>query len=102
MNTHLTTEELETALGASLKALRLDRNIDQHSLAAQAGISVGALKHLENGQGSTLRTLIAVLRALDRTEWLDKVAPLASINPLNLTESATRRQRATSARPSST
>jgi transcriptional regulator with XRE-family HTH domain len=98
MNTHQTIEELEAALGASLKALRLDRNIDQQTLAARAGISVGALKHLENGKGSTLRTFIAALRALDRTDWLATVAPVASINPLNLTESATPRQRAAPAR----
>ncbi|HUG72898.1 MAG TPA: helix-turn-helix transcriptional regulator, partial [Steroidobacteraceae bacterium] len=73
-------------------------NIDQQTLAARAGISVGALKNLENGRGSTIRTLVAVLKALDRADWLSTIAPVASINPLTHTESATPRQRATSAR----
>ena len=99
MSAHQTIEELETALGSSLKALRLDRNIDQQSLAAQAGVSTGALKNLENGKGSTLKTLVSVLRALDRADWLTTIAPVASINPLTHTESATPRQRAGTRRP---
>ena len=91
---HQTIEELESALGSSLKALRLDRNIDQQSLADQAGVSIGALKNLENGKGSTVKTLVSTLRALDRADWLTTIAPVASINPLTLTESATPRQRA--------
>jgi transcriptional regulator with XRE-family HTH domain len=94
LTAYQTIEELETALGASLKALRLDRNIDQQSLAAQAGVSTGALKNLENGKGSTLKTLVSVLRALDRADWLTTIGPVASINPLTHTESATARQRA--------
>lgn len=100
VTTHRTIEELETALGASLKALRLDRNIDQQSLAAQAGVSAGALKNLENGKGSSLKTLVSVLRALDRADWLTTIAPVASINPLTHTESATPRQRAGTRRSS--
>jgi transcriptional regulator with XRE-family HTH domain len=95
---HQTPDELETALGIGVKAVRLDLNIDQHTVAARAGISVGALKNLENGRGSTVRTLVSVLKALDREDWLATIAPTASINPLTHTESAAPRQRATSAR----
>lgn len=95
---HQTIDELEAALGAAVKAVRLDLNIDQQTLAARAGISVGALKNLENGRGSTVRTLVSVLKALDRQDWLTTIAPVASINPLTHTESATPRQRASSAR----
>jgi transcriptional regulator with XRE-family HTH domain len=94
VNAHQTVEEMETALGASLKALRLDLNIDQQTLAARAGISTGAIKNLENGRGSTVRTLVSVLRALDRADWITTIAPLASINPLTHTASASPRQRA--------
>lgn len=94
MATTRTIAELEAALGSSLKALRLDRNIDQKSLAAQAGVSAGALKNLENGKGSSVRTLVCILRALDRADWLTTIAPVASINPLTHTESGTPRQRA--------
>src|SRR5476651_2752554 len=98
MTTHRTVEEMETTLGASLKALRLDLNIDQRTVAAQAGISIGALKNLENGRGSTVKSLVSTLRALDRTDWLTTIAPVASVNPLHSTEAATPRQRAAPAR----
>jgi transcriptional regulator with XRE-family HTH domain len=97
MNLHAvaTLEEMEAALGASLKTLRLDRNIDQVSLAERAGISVRALRNLEGGQGSTLRTLTSVLRALGREDWLKTIAPVATINPLTLDRNAKPRQRST-------
>lgn len=93
-----TTEELETQLGARLRALRLERNLDQATLAARAGVSLNALKHLEGGRGSTLKTLMSVLRALDRLEWLDTIAPVATINPLTMPRAATPRQRAAARR----
>jgi transcriptional regulator with XRE-family HTH domain len=93
-----TPEELEVALGDRLKALRLDRNIDQKTLAERAGISVRALRNLEGGQGSTLRSLVSLLRALGREEWLATIAPVATINPLSLSRQATPRQRATGSR----
>lgn len=89
-----TPDELEVTLGESLRALRLHKNIDQVSLAGQAGISVRALKNVENGYGSTLKTFTRVLRALGREEWLQTVAPVASINPLSLTRQAEPRRRA--------
>ncbi|MEI8029653.1 MAG: helix-turn-helix transcriptional regulator [Comamonadaceae bacterium] len=89
-----TIAEHETLLGERLKALRLNQNLDQKTLAARAGLSVGALKNLENGAGSTTRTLLSVLRALGREEWLSTVAPIATINPLNMPRAAQQRQRA--------
>lgn len=91
---NLTTEELEAQLGEQLKALRLARNLDQKTLAERAGVSPRALRSLEAGHGSTLKTLISVLRALGRQSWLDTVGPVATINPLALTRQAQPRQRA--------
>lgn len=89
-----TIAELEAQLGERLKALRLNQNLDQITLAERAGISVGALKNLENGSGSTLKTLVAVLRILGREEWLSTIAPIATINPLNMPRASQQRQRA--------
>lgn len=89
-----TPEELESSLGERLRALRLMKNIDQATLAARAGVSVGALKNLEGGHGTTVKTLIRVVRALGREEWLAGVAPIASINPLTVVRDAQPRQRA--------
>lgn len=95
---NLTTEEMEAELGAKLQALRLNKNLDQQTLAERAGISVRALRNLENGQGSSVKTLVRVLRALGREGWLQTIAPVATINPLMLTRSAEPRQRASKPR----
>ena len=89
-----TPNELEASLGENLKKLRLNKNIDQKTLAAQAGLSLRALKNLESGQGSSLKSLVSVVRALGREDWLRSVAPVATINPLSLLRTASPRQRA--------
>ena len=89
-----TIEELELDFGERLKSLRLRQNIDRATLAAQAGCSLSAIKNIENGAGSTMRTLIAVVRALGREEWLRTVAPMATISPLSLPKAGRVRQRA--------
>ncbi len=94
MLTSTTTHELELILAEQLKALRLDQNIDQKTLALRAGISLRAVKNLEGAMGSTVKSLVAVLRVLGRQDWLQTVAPVASINPLSMTQNATPRQRA--------
>ncbi|WP_199710604.1 helix-turn-helix domain-containing protein [Noviherbaspirillum cavernae] len=77
-----TLGEMEVELGSRLKTLRVHRNLDQATLSARAGISVRALRNLESGSGSSLRTLIQVIRALGREQWLGTIAPVPTINPL--------------------
>ncbi len=89
-----TPQELETKLGADIKMLRLQKNIDRKTLCARAGISVGALTHLEEGQGATMKTLIRVVRALDRQSWLEGIAPQVTVNPLHMLRDARVRKRA--------
>jgi transcriptional regulator with XRE-family HTH domain len=89
-----TGADLESELGGRLRALRLDRNLEQTTLAERAGVSVTALKRLESGRGSTIHTLIGILRALGREDWLETIAPLATINPLTASKSAKPRRRA--------
>lgn len=91
-----TIEEFEADVGEQIKALRLNQNIDRATLALRAGCSVSALKNLEYGTGSTLRTLIAIVRALGREDWLRNVAPMATISPLNMPKAGQPRQRARS------
>ncbi len=86
-------EELEEQVGENLKQLRLHKNIDRKTLCERAGVSLNALRHLEAGHG-TLKTLIRVVRALDRQEWLLGIAPTASINPLHRVRGQSVRQRA--------
>ncbi|SKC93236.1 helix-turn-helix domain-containing protein [Paraburkholderia hospita] len=93
-----TPEELEAEVGRHLKTLRVHKNLDQATVAARAGISVRSLRNLESGSGSSMRTLILVLRALGRETWLDTIAPVPTINPSMLTRMATPRQRASKPR----
>lgn len=86
--------DLEAELGANLRALRLDRDLEQTTLAERAGVSVTALKRLESGRGSTTHTLISILRVLGREDWLKTIAPVATINPLTMPKSAKPRRRA--------
>lgn len=89
-----TPEETLVELGDSLKSFRIQRGLDQKQLAARAGVSLGALSHLENGQGSTLLSLVKVLRALGLQSGLHQLVPTAVLDPLSLTRQATPRQRA--------
>lgn len=95
---HRTPAEMEVELGERLKTLRIHRNLDQATLSARAGISVRTLRNLESGSGSSLRTLIQVVRALGREQWLETIAPVPTINPLMLTRTASPRQRASKPR----
>ncbi|MEJ1231449.1 MAG: helix-turn-helix transcriptional regulator [Galbitalea sp.] len=61
----LSTDEWEQRVGQQLRRLRLDAGLDQAGLAESAAVSVGAVRNLERGAGSTLKTLVRVVRALD-------------------------------------
>lgn len=91
-----TPHELQELLGERLKRLRLNRNLDQRTTAEKAGISEKALRNLESGRGSTVDTLLRVLKALDHLQGLDMLAPEVSVNPLELLRKPKARIRATS------
>ncbi|MDF3883375.1 XRE family transcriptional regulator [Cupriavidus basilensis] len=95
---HLTLKEMEAEIGGHLRTYRIHRNIDQATRSERAGISVRALRNLEAGNGSSLRTLCTVRGALGREAWLDAIAPVPTINPLMLTRQAKSRQRASKPR----
>lgn len=88
-----TSAELEQLLGSRLRELRLLKDLDQNSLAERAGISLNAVKHLESGKGARVNSLIKVLRALERTDWLDTLAPTVSISPMQMLKSGRRERR---------
>ena len=79
-----TTEEWEQEIGAQVNALRIRQRVEQTELAELANISVGAIKNLEGGKGSTLKTFIKVLRALGREDFLAALQPEVSVSPLDV------------------
>lgn len=87
-------DRAEAELGRQIRQLRLRRNLHQDELADRAGIALNAVKHLEAGNGATVRTLVRVLRALDRQAWLRTLAPAVSISPVQMLKAKAPRQRA--------
>jgi transcriptional regulator with XRE-family HTH domain len=93
--------EWEVELGRQIRSLRLRLDLDQRRLAERAGIALNAVKNLESGKGATLRSLIQVLRVLNRTEWFGTLAPAVSISPVQMLKTKTPRQRASPRRAKS-
>ena len=79
-----TIEEWETVVGEQVRAMRIASDLDQTRLAGLADISVGALSNLERGKGSSLKTVVAVVRALGRTDWLEALAPPVTVSPIQM------------------
>lgn len=64
--------------------MRIANDLDQTRLAGLADISVGALSNLERGKGSSLKTVVAVVRALGRTDWIEALAPPVTVSPIQM------------------
>ena len=79
-----TAVELEERLGQLLRELRLLKNLDQITLAERSGVSLNALKHLESGRGARVSSLIKILRGLERADWIETIAPVVSISPMQM------------------
>lgn len=83
-STFQTLDEWEKQIGNAVRQLRLDADLDQSSLANRANVSRSAIQNLEAGKGSRLRTVIAVLRALDRLDLFDSLMPFDEPTPLQV------------------
>lgn len=86
--------ELQSIFGGQVQALRLSRNLDQRTTAEKAGISEKALRNLEAGRGSSVESLLRVLKALDSLEGIELLAPKPSVDPLALLRGTKVRRRA--------
>jgi transcriptional regulator with XRE-family HTH domain len=93
-NAYLSPHELEVALGSRLRDLRLRRNLAQAEVAASAGVGRRAIYTLESGGGSTVETLLRVLKALGVTDPIAALAPVPQVSPLALLRSPKSPQRA--------
>jgi transcriptional regulator with XRE-family HTH domain len=87
-------QELQTELGRRIRQLRLSRNIDQRTVAEKAGVTRAALQNLEAGRGSSVQTLLRILKALNYLEGIEILAPQPTVNPLALLRTKTPPQRA--------
>lgn len=81
---NLTVEEWVAKVGRQIRAARVASDLDQAHLASLANLSVATLSNLERGRGSTVKTLVAVVRALERTDWLETLAPEVTVSPMQM------------------
>ncbi|MDA8428001.1 MAG: helix-turn-helix domain-containing protein [Geobacteraceae bacterium] len=88
-----TPEEWEEVLGQQIRNLRILRTMDQQALSEQAGVALNVIKRIESGKTSTTKSLIKILRVLNRVEWLETLAPKVTVNPLQMTPQKSPRQR---------
>ena len=89
-----TAEEWEGYVGEQIRLLRLRKNMTQEEVAQRAQMSISTLANLEAGRGSSLKTLVATLGVLQKTSWLESLAPQVSVSPLQVAQLGRERQRA--------
>jgi transcriptional regulator with XRE-family HTH domain len=88
------SDPLEKVIGGRIRSLRIGQGLTQAEVAETANVSLGALKHLESGAGATVRTLVKVLHALGREDWLTSLEPEThAFNPLDLLSARERETR---------
>ena len=80
----LTNPQIEQELGHRLKQRRLELNLSQAEVAEKSGLGRRTITAIENGEGSTLGTFIALLRALQALHHLEQVLPDPGPSPLLL------------------
>lgn len=77
-----TVEELEASVGDQVRARRLRANRTMDDVAEHAAVSVRTVQNLERGRGSSLSSLIKVLRALDAEDWIETLTPDEPVSPI--------------------
>lgn len=69
----LSNTELLKKIGKYIKRSRLELNFTQEELAEKTGLERTSISYIENGKGTSLLSLLQVLRSLEKLELL---APL--------------------------
>ena len=59
-----TKQDILKILGKNIRAARLEENITQEEAAKRSGISLKALRNLEDGVNTSVLTLISVCRTI--------------------------------------
>jgi transcriptional regulator with XRE-family HTH domain len=80
----LADPSIQEVLGQRLRSYRKAQAFSLDDLARRTGLSVLTIHKAEHGGNFTVRTLLRVLRALDRLEQLDAFLPAPPTSPLDL------------------
>ena len=88
--------DLLAEVGRQIQVLRVEADLSQAELADIVSTSVSSISRLEAGRTVSLSTFIAVVRALDREDWLTQLDPVGTgPSPMELL----RQQRGRTPRP---
>jgi putative transcriptional regulator len=69
-------------LGSRIARHRLNKNLTQATLAAQAGVSTPTVQRIEQGKSIQATNLIRILRALKLLDNLDALVPEPPVSPI--------------------
>ena len=78
------TEDWLRYLGDQFRESRIRLNLSQEDIAKLANVSVGTVKNLEGGKGSSMSSMVQLTRAIKRTDWLTALAPPVTVSPLQM------------------
>jgi len=79
-------DDILRRIGQSLREHRLRQNVPQSVLAERSGLSLTAVKRLENGLGATLGSFVRVCRTLNLDGWIAEIEPKDTVSPLAYAE----------------
>ena len=76
----------EKSIGKTIRRLRIRKNLSLEETAARANISPISVRALELGRGSTLTTMLKVLKAIDEVgfilDWTEKSTEISPMQAL--------------------
>lgn len=91
----MSTEAVLGELGQRIRRARLNANWTQAELAERAGISRRSLQKAEEGEVTTVETLVNILRGLSQLGHLDQFLPEPPWSPVQMAKlQGEKRQRA--------
>jgi len=81
---------MENEIGEAIRQARIRRGFSLEDAAARANLSATAVRNLELGRGSTLRTMIKLLNVIDETglftDWIESKNAFSPITLFRETE----------------
>ena len=79
-------EHVEAELGRRLKRRRVELGLNQTEVAERAGVARRTVSSVERGEGGSMATFVALLRALGALDDLQRLLPDPGPSPIALTE----------------
>ncbi len=79
---YLADKQVLEELGRRLSQLRLERNLTQGGIAAEAGVSKRTVERLEAGESVQVSNLIRLCRVLKLLDGLNRLIPETPLSPI--------------------